>query len=252
MPVTNTIECTVGGEQFEFTTTGSYSIFGRRPDGKPYGSWDFPLELPECPDNGLIMFDEFSDDEKARLSTILRDPRYQTMRETESSYYRAMWLARELGRGREVQHNLLRQAIWQTDDQPEQRKRYFLEYLALVPKFAGSEMTIDQLWEEMAAVNAMREVGDFDTAKQRLSGINVSLLTTSAEDDVVETKRNFNIYRAQMMIVIDRRDSSSEPIDMVGGDQAALICGNKTPLSNFEVKYCEQSWIQDIIKSNQQ
>jgi hypothetical protein len=42
MPYTRSMTCAVGDEKFNFTTTGSYTVFGRRPDGKPYGSWHFP------------------------------------------------------------------------------------------------------------------------------------------------------------------------------------------------------------------
>ena len=37
-----------------------YSIMGRRPDEKPYSELPFPRPMPECPGNGLVMFDRFS------------------------------------------------------------------------------------------------------------------------------------------------------------------------------------------------
>ena len=39
------------------STTGCLQHLGQRPDGKPSGSWEFPLDLPRCPGNGLVIFD---------------------------------------------------------------------------------------------------------------------------------------------------------------------------------------------------
>src|SRR5688572_24390460 len=76
-PVPQTVKCPIGGKSFNHTTTGSYSIWGYRPDGKPYGSWEFPMELPQCPGNGLVVFDEFSGDEADRLKTLVESPEYK-------------------------------------------------------------------------------------------------------------------------------------------------------------------------------
>lgn len=47
IPVRQRMTCPIGGEAFTYNTTASYTTFGSRPDGKPYGSWIFPLALPE-------------------------------------------------------------------------------------------------------------------------------------------------------------------------------------------------------------
>lgn len=59
-PVSQRMTCAIGGERFTFTTTPSYSIWGGRPDGRPFGSWHFPLDLPECPSNRLILYKDFT------------------------------------------------------------------------------------------------------------------------------------------------------------------------------------------------
>jgi len=46
MPYPEKMKCAVGGESFTHIGTMSYSTWGSRPDGKPYGSWRFPIELP--------------------------------------------------------------------------------------------------------------------------------------------------------------------------------------------------------------
>ena len=67
--------CPVGGEKFKYTSTGSWSTWGERPDGKPYGSWIFPSPLPECPGNKLVMYREFSpvEIEQRRARFVFRE-----------------------------------------------------------------------------------------------------------------------------------------------------------------------------------
>ncbi|MFP5296992.1 MAG: hypothetical protein ACLGG3_06675, partial [Alphaproteobacteria bacterium] len=44
-PLTQTMTCPIGGASFTHITTGSDSVSGERPDGKPYGSGTFPAAL---------------------------------------------------------------------------------------------------------------------------------------------------------------------------------------------------------------
>jgi hypothetical protein len=69
--------CPIGGKAFTFNTTSSHSSWGARPDGKPYGSWAFPLALPECPDNGLVLFKDYTPEEVAKLEPIVASEAYQ-------------------------------------------------------------------------------------------------------------------------------------------------------------------------------
>ena len=80
MPVTRDMTCPIGGGAFKFTTTPSYTSFGTRPDGKPFGSWTFPLALPECPDNGLVLYKEYTPEEVARIEPLVASEAYQALR----------------------------------------------------------------------------------------------------------------------------------------------------------------------------
>ncbi len=79
-PVTETMTCPIGGGSFTFTTAASYSTYGERPDGRPFGSWTFPLALPECPDNGLVLYKEYTAEEVAKLEPLVASEAYQALR----------------------------------------------------------------------------------------------------------------------------------------------------------------------------
>lgn len=248
MPYTKEMTCPVGGEKFSFTTTASYTIFGSRPDGKPFGSWTFPLAMPECPGNGLVVFDEFTDADKITLASVLKNEDYQAARKADTSYYRAMWLARAIGRDVRTQTYLLRQAIWQTDDDLALRKRYFAEYLALAPTMAGDKFSSEDLWLNMSFANAERELGRFDAAWERLAGISLDGLRIEKDSDETaeEMTVRYRNYAAKMSAAIARRDDSIDPIDMMDDNRAAFACRDKAPLSDLETAWCARPEIQTI------
>src|SRR5215213_996323 len=100
-PVTDRMTCPIGGGSFDFTTTASYSTSGERPDGKPYGSSNFPLAIPECPDNGLVLYKDYTPEEVAKLEPLVASEAYQALRKDDTPYYRAYWLMKQMGLGPE-------------------------------------------------------------------------------------------------------------------------------------------------------
>jgi hypothetical protein len=88
IPITNKHSCPVGGQKFESVGTASCSTFGltqdfyfRRPS-----SCDFVTRLPQCPDNKLPLYKEFSKEEIAWLKGYLGTADYQAVRE-QSRFY---------------------------------------------------------------------------------------------------------------------------------------------------------------------
>ena len=78
-----------------FTDTMSSSRWGSRPDGKPYGSWTFLMPVPACPNNGLVMYRQFTEAEIKKLKSLLKTPDFQKVR-NETTYYRIAWFMRAL------------------------------------------------------------------------------------------------------------------------------------------------------------
>src|SRR5687768_13394200 len=118
MPVTRDMTCPIGGAAFKFTTTASHTTFGTRPDGKPFGSWTFPLALPECPDNGLVLYKDYTPEEVARLEPLVASEAYQALRKEDTPYYRAYWLMRAMELVPERYLWALLQAGWEAEAKP--------------------------------------------------------------------------------------------------------------------------------------
>ena len=76
--------CPVGGERFSAWQPAMYSTYGARPDGRPYSYLPFPLPVPECPSNRLIVFDKFSEQEIGSLSLLIGTPEYGVWRSRNS------------------------------------------------------------------------------------------------------------------------------------------------------------------------
>jgi hypothetical protein len=224
IPVTETMTCPIGGGSFSFTTTASYSTYGERPDGKPYGSWTFPLALPECPDNGLVLYKEYTPEEVARLEPLVASEAYQALRKEDTPYYRAHWLMKAMGLGPERYLWALLQAGWEAEARPDLRKRYLAELAeasAAVPPRPGD---LNWVGMEGRAINALRELGRFDEASARLVKVPLAGLEAAGETPEAKSRRGWHGFFIAIKPVIERRDSSIEPLDMLARSVAFGRC----------------------------
>jgi hypothetical protein len=224
VPVTETMTCPIGGSSFSFTTTASYGTFGERPDGKPYGSWTFPLALPECPDNGLVLYKEYTPEEVAKLEPLVASEAYQALRKEDTPYYRAYWLMKAMGLGPERYLWALLQAGWEAEAKPDLRKRYLAELAeasAAVPERPGD---LNWIGMEGRAINALRELGRFDEASARLAKVPLAALDSAGESAEAKTRRGWHGFFTALRPVIERRDSSIEPLDMLPRSVAVGRC----------------------------
>ena len=234
MPYPQKIKCAVGGKPFTYTSTASLSTWGSRPDGKPYGSWIFPMPLPECPNNGLIMYRDFTKDEVSALAGLIATPEYRAMVATERPYYRAAWLERALKPGSDSIPWMLLSASWQADESPDQKARYQREFIAAAAA-APAPVGDDLSWRALQArvANAHRELGDFEAAAARLAGIRADDLDVAIPKltndnfeayDAAQSRQGLRGYLADLAVVVARRDSASEPLDMLPLRMAADAC----------------------------
>jgi hypothetical protein len=243
-PVTQTLRCPIGGARFEFTTAASYNTWGTRPDGKLYGSWTFPLPLPVCPGNGLVMYEEFSREQLRALRPLIASPEYEAMGATETPHYRAQWLMQKLGAPASKVLWTLLKASWEADGNASQRARYLREYVELAksdPRPVGQD-DLDWIVEQVRAVNALRELGQFDAATAMLKTLPVQSL------DVAESKRRGWLgYVQRLQAVIERRETSAEPLDMIPPRVAAERCVAVTDFSRPELAACKSEAVQREI-----
>ncbi len=238
--------CPVGGARFTAVTTPVYSIMGRRPDEKPYSEVPFPRPVPECPDNGLVVFADFTPAEVAQLATWIATPTYQSMRKTESPFYRSYWLARKIGRPTADALEMLLPAIWEAkqqdgnDDRRSRTVRYQKVFVDGVEHVPANVSLDDRLWLQEQAANALREMGRWSEAATMLARAQTAMPQT--------TRPALAVYAKHLGAVIERRDRSDEPLDMIPDVQAAIICKNARPATAFDRAYCAKP---DIAKIDQ-
>ncbi|MBV8687104.1 MAG: hypothetical protein JOZ90_01040 [Alphaproteobacteria bacterium] len=259
MPVEAQMKCPIGGKSFTYTTTASYSTWGTRPDGKPYGSWDFPLELPRCPGNGLVVFDRFTAEEVKRLEPLVASAEYRAMLDKETNYYLAAWLMKRLGRPDIDVAWMIVQASWQADARPELKARYQTEYVALIRALPRAGDAGDWLAMQGRAANGLRELKRFEEAKALLAGLDLSPLNVPVPEEKVgattpsglghqvlnfeeiqeaKRKRAFLGYFEALKDLIDRRDARSEPLRLIPVEEAARRCRAGGDLSADDKEYC--------------
>lgn len=252
-PLTQTMTCPIGGASFTHTTTASYSTYGERPDGKPYGSWTFPLALPECPDNRLVLYKEYDEEEVARLEPLIASDAYRGLIEAgETQYYRAYWLMKEMGvePGRYLW--ALLQAAWEADGQPERRARYLAEFAEATAAIEPNADDLNWIGMEARAANALRELGRFDEALARiesvptlglaidLSGLGEPEAEAPAPEKEEKARQGWVTYLADLRAVVERQDASPEPLDMIPRSLAAVRRAEQADsLAPAEAAICE-------------
>lgn len=278
-PILIEMKCPVGGKRFNHTSTQSYSIWGSRPDGKPYGSWDFPMPLPVCPDNRLPIYKDFSAQEVRKLRPLIRSPEYREMRERETSYYAAYWLMTRLGEPLEDRMGVLLQAIWEADWHPELKRRYQVEFVELAGEMAEEPDRLDWLVGKGRAANALRELGRFDEAAALLASLPTSSLDVEVPaekygeatasglgrqllnfSEVAEARRRrgWLDYLKDLQAVVARRDASSAPLDMLPERAAIERCAAPPPvdaaaalflppLSDFDKSWCDREEVREQV-----
>jgi hypothetical protein len=241
MPQTETMTCPIGGGSFSFTTTASYSTYGERPDGKPYGSWTFPLALPECTDNGLVLYKQYTPEEVARLEPLVASEGYQALRKEDTPYYRAYWLMKAMGLGPERYLWALQQAGWEAEAKPDLRKRYLGELAEASAAVPPRPADLNWIGMEGRAINALRELGRFDEALARLAKVPLAGLDSSGETPEAKSRRGWHTFFTAIKPVIERKDSSIEPLDMLPRSVAFGRCLDRADtLGEADKAYCSR------------
>lgn len=245
-PVSERMTCPIGGGRFTFTTTASYSTWGARPDGKPFGSWEFPLALPVCPDNGLVVYDEFDEEALRRLRPLVASPEYRALGQRgETSYYRASWLMERMGAPAPSWLWMLVQASWQADQDPALRRRYLEELVTRAPAL-GEPRDVPTIAVRARVINALRELGRFEEAAAMIEATPIATLLPESVD--ARAREDWTGHYRRLGIIVARRDSSIEPIDMIPHREAQDRCADSERLQLHERPLCREwdaSWAPD-------
>ncbi|HYW14582.1 MAG TPA: hypothetical protein VE891_00320 [Allosphingosinicella sp.] len=225
--------CPIGGGSFQFQPIAPPVVAGERPDGRPVGGMKFPIALPECPDNGLVLYKEYDPGEVAKLKPLMESEAYAALRKDGTQYYRAYWLMREMGQPPERYLWALTQATWEAESKPELRKRYLEELVEASAKVPPRPGDLNWIGMEGRAINALRELGRFDEALARLDKVPLAGLDAPAPTGAEATsqavaqarsRRGWRTYFTAIRPAIERRDSSIEPLDLLPRRVAADRC----------------------------
>lgn len=252
--VTTTTMCPVGGESFSHRAYASYSSFGSLPDGMPIGSAEFPIELTACPENGLVLYRDFEEDEIETLSRFVLSPEYQRLREDEQPYYRAFRIATVMGDDEQQRGGLLQAAWWQAKNagNAEQSARYGDEFVRWAARQPDDSTSLIAVVIRVRAVNALRELGRFAEAEALRSSLHSPPLAESASERDQGEVDGLMVFVDRLAAPIARGDASRAPIDLMSLRQAAFRCANSedaAELSPFDKVYCARPELQDDIAS---
>lgn len=111
-PARETITCPVGGEEFTITTGSMCSAQGRTMSLRHNSSCDFVTRLPVCPENGLPVYQQFSDEQILMLQEFMRSPEYQALLSLPP-WQRAYGIARHLDQaGTDTGFAIVINAMW--------------------------------------------------------------------------------------------------------------------------------------------
>ena len=243
-PAVRTMTCPIGGGSFPFTAVAPPLVTGERPDGRPYGNVAFPIRLPECPDNGLVLYKDYDAGEVAKLEPLIASEAYRALGK-ETQYYRAYWLMREMGLGPERYLWALLQASWEAEGQPELRKRYLAELAEASAKVPPRPADLAWIGMEGRAINALRELGRFDEAMARLEKVPLARLQASAAGAAAtpqaKSRRGWLAFFAKIKPAIQRRDSSLDPLDLLPRSVAVGKCLDQAgKLDDAGRAFCEK------------
>jgi hypothetical protein len=215
------LTCPIDGESFIFEAVASYTTFGERPDGKPYGFLaSFPMA--ECPTSHLVLYRDFNDAEISRLKVIVASPEYRAMAKDDAPHHRAAWLARKLGDAPVEIARLALVATWEADFSPVQAT-YLREVIDAVGQVAPEATSNSWLVLKARAINAERELGQFDVALKDIAALEETAQRTAPKaadqnDNAARLQKDRQstiTYLEDLKRVVLRRDDSLEPLDMI-------------------------------------
>ncbi len=174
IPVETTLTCPIGGEQFSITDTASCSQFGERTMSfAPISTCDFVTRLPQCPQNHLPMYKDFSEDELAILREFMVSETYDSMVD-RSRYYMAYIIERQLGGGGEVSPFwLLLNGLWYDPENTFSDPEYLSEFLAEARAEISKESEENRPFVQSIAAFVQMKAGDHSAARALMSAANV-------------------------------------------------------------------------------
>lgn len=167
------ITCAVGGEEFMFETIASYVSYGQRLDGMPIASGLVHLRRPQCPTNHFVDFQSsYTPDEITRLTIIVNSTEFKEAVAANAPQSYLLFL--QLDRGNFDKY-MAAYALLQTTWLEVIDTELLREYVAYVDALPPNSDELIVFHTKVSAMNAQRELGNFEDAAQRLAQIRTNL-----------------------------------------------------------------------------
>lgn len=164
--------CPLDGRAFAAAQPVSGTSFGIWLDLQPFGPIAAPWPLPECPEDGFLLYKkEFSAEELAVFRAYTASGEYRALRETPGQYWRFSHLLEREGVPLEKRAFILLQSTWEADaEHYPARAEKTLEAFGAVLR-TGNMETEKILTARMVSGELERRLGRFADADARFEAL---------------------------------------------------------------------------------
>jgi hypothetical protein len=165
-------ECPVGGEKFKACYLGTHSTYGRHLDWEPVSYMRFPVPLPVCPSNGLVIAKEkYSKEEVEKLKGVVESKTYKDLYAQKHATYYLYAKTKELTKEQFDDYWwLYLNATWEADNCKNKirYKEYALEVISAAEKRRAQLKDSEELYWVLKIVTAdmHRRMGDFKSSQE--------------------------------------------------------------------------------------
>ena len=176
--------CPVDGETFKAPTSMSYTVFGQRLDGRPYGALPVPPLRPFCPTSGFMMYKEtFTEAEIARAKTLVASADWRRWHASETPYFLGALAAEHLGEPPRVLARLYQEAAWAAEGDAARHPRYLRAAIEQLQRFHNSLTADDEIRfvVRLRIAEMLRQAGDFTAAKAAVEALPMDRIAASTK-----------------------------------------------------------------------
>ena len=253
--------CPLGGKAFRQEVGYSAFPLYTLPDGSWLGDFQINVQIPVCPDNGLVLIPDFeakdssaqdrltytaySADELARLPALIADPAYAALK-ADGAYAQAAWLAQQLDRPPLTQLALLQRATWGAIDS-QVRRRTVARFADAAPaqiERIGSGDDLARRWGlvwRTYRINALRELGRLDEARAALDQLaaDAPKLRQAQDPDSIFDAGGF---AAPMREAIDAGDTDRFPAGLLPSRIRGSLCRGEPVMPEQTISSHAKAW----------
>ena len=232
--------CPIDGKTFSQDIGYPSLALVRFPDGSWLGDAAIDAQIPECPDNGLVLIPDFDSpadssaltyrtytpEQLARLPALVASEAYRALA-AKGRYERALWLATELDLSAWTRWQLMVRGSWATID-PIERKRRVTRIAEQGPALIDAIDVPEpqKSGARLLLANALRELGRFDAALAVLDAM-VDAIPPDADLKDPDNTRALVGNIAQMRETIGYRDYDRFPVDLSYEKWASRVCAGQ-------------------------